>query len=160
MVMSTTESVLRTLVGAARAAAVGRVGGRLALLDLERVPAPAGGGHIRVLDLEAGLLEPVQEVDRRALQVRRAVRVDHDVDAVERELVVTFLRAAVEAERVLEARAAAALDGDAKNARLALRLLGQEVAYSSGMSCLILSAAASVSEIRVSERSIVATRPW
>ena len=41
---------------------------------------------------------------------------------------VALLGAAVEAERVLEARAAAALDGDAQDARLALGLLGQQVA--------------------------------
>ena len=75
-----------TLVRAAGAAATGGVGGRFALLHLERVPAAAGGGHVRVVDLEAGLLQPVQEVDRRALEVRRAVGIDDDVDAVEREL--------------------------------------------------------------------------
>src|SRR5215213_8418615 len=104
MVMSTTASVAGTLVGAAGAAATGGVVGRLALLHLERVPAAAGSGRVRVLDLEARLLQPVQEVDRRALEVRRAVRIDDDVDAVKGELMVALpiLRAAVETERVLE----------------------------------------------------------
>src|SRR5215204_6334396 len=53
------------------------------------------------------------------------MRIDYDVDAVQRELVVALLRAAIEAERVLEARAAAALDGDAQNRDLVL--LGHEL---------------------------------
>src|SRR5829696_495874 len=125
MVMSATESVGRTLVGAAGAAARGGVGGRLALLHLERMPAAAGGGDVRIIDLEAGLLQAVQEVDRRALQVRRAVGVDDDIDTVQLELVVALLRAAVESERVLEAGATAALDGDAQNRDLLL--LGHEL---------------------------------
>src|SRR5438477_8283605 len=101
-------------VAAAGAATGGRVG-RFALLDLEAVAAPTGGGHVRVVDLEARLLQAFQEVDRRALEVRRAERVDDDPHAVELELVVALLGAAVEAERVLEAAAAAALDGDAQD---------------------------------------------
>ena len=71
------------------AGAAGRGGrvGRFALFDLEAVPATARGRDVRVLDLETGLLEALQEVDRRALQVRRAERVDDDLDAVELELV-------------------------------------------------------------------------
>ena len=46
------------------------------------------------------------------VEVRRAERVDDDADAVHLDLVVAVLRAAVEAERVLEARAAAALNRD------------------------------------------------
>ena len=59
--------------------------------DLEAVPAAAGARDVRVLDLEPGLLEALDEVDRRALQVRRAERVDDDLDAVELELVVAGL---------------------------------------------------------------------
>ena len=40
---------------------------------------------------------------------------------------VALQGAAVEAERVLEARAAAALDGDAQHGSLAVRLLGQQL---------------------------------
>src|SRR3954466_7315179 len=78
------------------------------VVDLERVPASAGGRDVRVVDGEAAL-EPVDVVDLRALEVGRAVRVDDHVDAVDGHLVVALLCAAVEAERVLEARAAAAL---------------------------------------------------
>ncbi len=58
----------------------------------------------------------------------RAVRVDDDADAVQLELVVALLGAAVEAERVLEAGAPAALDGDAQNGGVALGLVGLELA--------------------------------
>ena len=43
------------------------------------------------------------------------------------ELVVAILRAAVEAERVLEPGAAAALNGDSQDRGLALGLLGHQV---------------------------------
>src|SRR5919201_1768447 len=47
--------------------------------------------------------------------------------AVRLELVVALHRAAVEAQRVLEPRAAAALDGDAKDFGLAGGLLGHQI---------------------------------
>src|SRR4051794_509031 len=108
-------------VAAAGAAACGAVR-RLAVLDLEAVAAATRRGDVRVVDLEAGLLQALEEVDRRALEVRRAERVDDDSDPVKLELVVAGLSAAVEAERVLEAAAAAALDGDAEHLGLAGRL--------------------------------------
>jgi hypothetical protein len=43
------------------------------------------------------------------------------------DLVVAVLRAAVEAKCVLKAGAAAALDGDAKNLEVLLRVLGEEL---------------------------------
>src|SRR4051794_9831934 len=112
-------------VAAGRAAAAG--GGGLALLDLEGVAAAARGAHVRVVDLEPGLLEAVQEVDRRALQVRRAPGVDDDRHAVQLRLEVAVLDALVEAERVLEPGAAATLDGDTEDAGLALGLLGHQL---------------------------------
>src|SRR4051812_23344410 len=70
-----------SLVRAAGAAAVpGRRLTRL-VVDLERVPAPAGRDDVRVVDGEPAL-EAVDEIDLRAPQVRRAVRVDDDIDAV------------------------------------------------------------------------------
>ena len=45
---------------------------------------------------------------------------------------ITVLRAAVEAERVLEAGASAALNGDAENLGLSRWLLGHEVAHFRG----------------------------
>src|SRR4051794_13855901 len=82
------------LVAAAGAApAAGRVLVPLgAFLHLEGVPAAARRADVRVVDLEAGLLEAVDEVDGRALQVRRAERVDDDGDAVHLDLVVALLR--------------------------------------------------------------------
>src|SRR6059036_3537475 len=97
------------LVGAAGAAARGALG-RLALGDLEAGAATAGGDRVRVLDLEAGLLDRLQVVDGGAAQVRGRERVDDEPHAVELELVVALGGPTVEAERVLEAAAAAALD--------------------------------------------------
>src|SRR3954463_12886169 len=113
-------------MSAAGAAACGPVGllARL-VLDLEGVPATAGGRDVWVVDGEAAL-EPVDEVDLGALQVWRAVRVDDDVDAVDGHREVALLGGAVEAERVLKPRAAAALHRDAEDAELLTRLLGQQ----------------------------------
>ncbi len=79
-----------------------------------------------VRHLEARLLDRLEVVDLGAPQVGSAERVDDDGDPVGLELVVALLRTLVEAERVLEARATAALDGDAEHAGLAFGLLGQE----------------------------------
>ena len=61
------------------------------------------------------------------LQVRRAERVDDDRDALEHELDVTLRGTGVEAEAVLEPGAPAALDRDAEDERVAVRLLGHEL---------------------------------
>src|SRR3954463_7027843 len=98
-------------VGVAAAAAT-VVGGRLALCHLEARAAPARRHDVRVVDLEARLLQALEEVDRRALEVRGAERVDDHLHAVELELDVPGLGTAVEAERVLEPAAAPALDRD------------------------------------------------
>src|SRR5262249_61697071 len=93
------------LVAAAGTAAARRVVlGRL-VVDLERVAAAARGDDVRVVDLEPGLLQPAEEVDDGALQVRSAERIDDDLDAVQLALLVAFLGGAIEAERVLEPRA-------------------------------------------------------
>src|SRR5205814_8812355 len=111
---------------AARAATSSAFWG-LPFLDLEGVPAAARCGDVGIVDREAGL-KALHPIDLRACQVRRAERVDHDVDAVHVELVVALGRSPIEAERVLEAGAAAALNGDPQNRRLALRLLGHQLA--------------------------------
>src|SRR6476619_4954925 len=114
---------------AGAAAAAVRLGCRFsAFLAGERVAAAAGSLGVRVVDLEPGLLEAGEEVDRGALEVRGAVGVDHDRDAVLLERLVGVDRAGVEAEAVLEARAPAALDRDAKDRRLALGILGHQLA--------------------------------
>ena len=121
------QSVMRVRRAAGAAAGPGmRVG--LGVLDLEGVAAAAGGDGVRVLDLEARLLEPLEVVDRDTAEVRRAERVDDDADALDLELDVALGGAGVEAKAVLEAGAAAALDRDAEHRRLALGLLGLEAA--------------------------------
>src|SRR5436305_12665472 len=114
----------RPLVAATRAAAA-RGFGCLALFHLEGVAAAARGGDVRIVDREPGL-QALDPVDLGAREIRRAERIDDDIDAVHVQLVVTLLRTPVEAERVLEARAPAALDGDAQNGRLARGLLGHK----------------------------------
>src|SRR5512147_750041 len=94
----------------AAAAHVRTLGELLALLHLEGVAAPARRDGVRVVDLEAGLGDRVQEVDARAAKVGRAEGIDDDGDALELELDVAFGGAGVEAETVLEAGAPTALD--------------------------------------------------
>ena len=108
---------VRELVRSSRAAAGAvRVGGLVALGDLERVAAATRSGDVRIVDREAAL-QAFDEVDLGAL-AHGAVGVDDDSDSLQLELVVAFHRAPVEAERVLEARTAAALDGNADDRRL------------------------------------------
>src|SRR5262245_34341092 len=124
---------VRLAAGAARRA----TGGHLALgalLDLERVAAATRRGHVRVVDGEPAL-EALDEVDLRALQVRSAERVDDNRDAERVDLVVALLGAGIEAERVLEARAASALNRDAQDIGLAGRLLGHQLADLRGGAC-------------------------
>src|SRR5258708_1786190 len=81
--------------------------------DAERGAATAGRDHVRVLDLEAGALEAVDEVDRRARHVREALAIDEQADALvlEDRVLVALL---VERQRVLETGAAAAANADAQ----------------------------------------------
>src|SRR5919109_4943213 len=97
-------------LGTARTAAGSVVGGG-SLFHLEGVAAAARGGHVRVVDREAGL-EPLDPVDLGAGEIGGTERIDHDRHTLAEELVVAFLRTTVEAERVLEAGTAAALHGD------------------------------------------------
>jgi hypothetical protein len=92
-------------------------GGGRVLFDLKRRSATAGRNHVRVIDLEASALQPFDVVDLGAEDELHADFVDDDGDAVDLEDVVLVL-GLVEGERVLEAGATAAADGDAK------RLLG------------------------------------
>ena len=85
-----------------------------ALSSLERVAAAARGDGVRVVDLEPGLLDRLEVVDTAAAQMRSAERIDDHLDTLALELVVALLGAAVEAEPVLEPRAAARNDADAK----------------------------------------------
>ena len=97
--------------------------------------------------------EPGEEVDRGALQVRRAVWIDDDTDAFELELVVAVGGAVVEAEPVLEAGAPATLDRDAEHEASA--------SGSSAISSLTLAAASGVSVIGNSVgRSAISMTRW
>src|SRR5918997_4952486 len=114
--------------GAAAAAGVRADGlAHRLVLRLEGRPAAARGLDVRVVDREARAHERVHVVDLRARQVRGAERVDDDADAVHLDLVVAVLRAAVEPEGVLEARAAAALDRDPEDLDVLLGVLGEEL---------------------------------
>src|SRR5438105_9032741 len=104
----------------------------VAVGDLEAVTTPARAGGVRVVDLEARFLQRLDEVDRGALEVLDARRIDDDADAVELRLAVSFGSAAVEAERVLEAAAAAAADRDAQHLGLAGRLLRHQRLHLAG----------------------------
>ena len=55
-------------------------------------PQPHEADGVRVVDLEPGLLDGLEVVDLGALQIRRAERVDDDLDALDLELVVALLR--------------------------------------------------------------------
>src|SRR3954452_5187416 len=113
-----------SVTGAATRAA--RHLGVVALFHLEGVTAAARGADVRGVDREAGL-QTFEPVDLGADDVGRAERVDNDAHALAFDLVVALLRPAVEAERVLEAGAAAALHSEAQHLGLAGRLLGLEV---------------------------------
>ena len=122
--------VRRRPAGAAPAGAVTAASDRIArprldggglgrvVLDLEGRAAAAGRDDVRVVDLEAGALQAFDVVDLGAEDELHADLVDDDRDAVDLEDVVVLL-GRVEGERVLEARAAAAANRDAK------RLLGR-----------------------------------
>ena len=66
-----------------------------AFLHLEGVPAAAGRNDVRVVDLEARLLDRLEVIDLGALEIRGAERIDDDPDALKLELVVAVLDAAV-----------------------------------------------------------------
>ena len=112
------------------------------LFHLEGMPAAARRGGIRVVDLEARLLQSGQEVDRGALEVRDTEGIDDDVDPFELELEVALRRLRVEAEAVLEAGAAAAW--------IATRNTIVSPSGSSAISSRIFVAAVGVIESRVS----------
>src|SRR5690349_4961636 len=80
--------------------------------SVERVAAGAGTRRVRVVDREALLLDRVDEVDRRAHQVRGAHLVRHDVDAAEFGHDVAVDLALVKVELIAKPRAAARLHRD------------------------------------------------
>ena len=65
-----------------------------------------------LLDREALLLDGVDKVDGGAAKVRNAHTIDHEVEALVAENVVTFEVAVVEEELVAQTRTSAGLNGD------------------------------------------------
>src|SRR5712692_4137067 len=122
---SPTGTETRAELGRAAAAAATNSGCVVALFHLERVATTARGNRVRVVDREPGLLNRVHVVDLRTIQVRSAERIDDHLHAVCLELDVALDRSTVEAEPVLEPRAAASLDGNAEDADV--RLLGHQL---------------------------------
>jgi len=82
--------------------------------------------RVRVVDREPGAHQAVDVVDLGAADVLDAVLVDDDLDAVGLDDLVLRPHVVVEGHPVLEARAAAARDEDAKS-KLRVVLLGEEV---------------------------------
>src|SRR3954453_23741715 len=100
----------------------------LVLGNAEGRAAAARGHDVRVVHLEARALERVHVVDARAVDVREALIVDEDAQAVVLEDRVA-LALVVEGEVVLEPRAAAAAHADAQAGKGKVAVLGvQELA--------------------------------
>ena len=91
--------------------------------DRKGVAAAAGRGGVRILDLEIGAHQILDEVDLGAGHEVERYRIDHHLDAVPREGDVVLPARVVEAEPVLESRTAAARDGEAQE-RLRRPVLG------------------------------------
>src|SRR4051794_3569867 len=99
----------------------------LLLRDAEGRAAAARGDDVGVVDLEAGTLERVDVVDRRAVDVGQARAVDEELQAVALEDHVT-VAVLVERELVLEARAASTPHADAQaGRRRSIALAGEKL---------------------------------
>src|SRR5882672_1949507 len=97
--------------------------------DGEGGPAAAAAGRVRVLEREAGFLEVALVVDDDAVQVLGAEFVHEQPDTGARDDDIVRGGFGFDAEAVLEARAAARKDGDAKPRGFRGRVLfGQELA--------------------------------
>src|SRR3984885_3940385 len=99
--------------------------------SVEGVAAGARTRGVRVVDGETLLLDRVDEVDRRAHQVRGAHLVRHDLHAAEVGHDVAVDLALVEVELVAKPRAAARLDRDAQP-QVVPALLRQQTAHLRG----------------------------
>src|SRR5918997_1521130 len=95
--------------------------------SVERVAAGAGAARVRVVDGEALLLDAVDEVDDRALQVRGRHPVDADLQPAEVAEQVAVELAVVEEQLVAQAGAATGLDGDAQVHVVAALLVEQRL---------------------------------
>src|SRR3954462_7333569 len=81
--------------------------------DREALAAPAFALYLRVDELEALLLEGVDEIEGGAVQVDEALRVHVDLGALYFEDLVARAGLVAELDHVAHARAAAALDAQA-----------------------------------------------
>src|SRR5215470_19005865 len=97
-------------------------------LGVEALSAAAGRRRVRVLHLEARLLERVDEVEPGAREIQRALLVHDHAHAADLELVVARTDLVVEGELVAEARAAAADHLQAQAVRGALAFLVEQLA--------------------------------
>src|SRR5713226_8857318 len=122
-VSSTTSRRRRERWLVAAAAGLGAAG---IVAGVERVPARARVHRVRVVDREAGAHQAVDVVDFAAADVRGAVVVDHDLDAVLVDGDVLGPAHIVEGHAVLHARAAAAADEDAEG-QLGVPFLGEQL---------------------------------
>src|SRR5687768_9570306 len=95
----------------------------------ERLAAPTTALSIRVADGEASTLQPVLELELRALEHLLARRVDHDLHAVVLDLEVVARDLGVEEHLVAEAGAAARTDRHAEHQRFALLLSGDQALH-------------------------------
>src|SRR5262245_18960007 len=100
--------------------------------SVEGVAAGAGAGRGGVVDREPLLLDGVDEVDRRPLEVRRAHAVDDHVDAVEVGDGVAVELPLVEEQLVTQTRAASRLHRDAQLQVVAPLLLQQALDLAGG----------------------------
>src|SRR3954454_15205731 len=99
---------------------------------VERVAAGAGAGRVGVVDGEALLLDGVDEVDHRAVEVGHAHPVDDDGHAVEVGHDVAVEGALVEEQLVAQTAAAAGLDRDPQREVVATLLLEQALHLAGG----------------------------
>src|SRR5271169_5452428 len=99
--------------------------------SVEGIAAGAGARGVRIVDGETLLLDRVDEVDRRAHQVRGAHLVRHDLHAAEVGHDVAVDLALVEIELVAKARAATRLNRDAQP-QVVPALLREQAAHLGG----------------------------
>src|SRR5262249_41184133 len=100
--------------------------GGLPVLDREAGAAAAGGGDVRIVELELRADQVVDEIEFGALHEAERDRIDHDARAVALDQEIVGRPLAHEVEAVLKPGAAAALDAYAKQRRrrLAPKQLG------------------------------------
>ena len=98
-----------------------------ATTSVERVPAGAGSGGVRIVDREALLLDGVDEVDGGALHVGGTHPVDGQPHPAEFRGQIAVEGAVVEEEVVAQACAAAGLYGDTQRQVVAAFLIQQRL---------------------------------